>query len=220
MALARRSARKERQRFRYSESSRSGFIELDNDRFTPEDLRLALLGVAGVTYVAPHHLSKAEQGNASLGHAQQHNWKCCSETLCGDLEFEITWNGNFSDVYLQEQGIPRTITVMFKETAPDAYMEAWRILSAAVGHLALFPEEVNAWLSDITWKGLSLPEKCVFDTYMDADNGMLWYSNSQDDADYFTDDARKGWNRYMDCTGNKWWSNETSSRWFRERAGP
>ena len=222
--LARRSARRERQRFRYSEHSRSGFIELQNDRFTPEDLRRNLLGVPGITYVVPHQLSKTEQGNASLGHAQEHNWKVMSETLrqlhCGELEFEITWNGNFSDVYLEQQGIPRTITVMFKETAADAHMEAWRILSAAVGYLALFPKEVDAWVRDIAWKGVSLPMECVFYTYMNYTDGMLWYSNSQDDADYFTDAARKGWEPYMDSTGNKLWFHATSSRWFRERAGP
>lgn len=221
--LARFSARKEKQRFRYSEHSRSGFIELEHDRFSADDLRQNLLGVAGVTYVVPHRMSKTEQGNASLGHAQQHNWKVMSETLrrlqCGELEFEITWNGNLSDVYLEQQGIPRTITVMFKETAPEAYTEAWRILSVAVRHLALFPEEVDAWISDITWKGLSLPTECVFHTYMD-DHGMIWYSNADYDGDYFTQAMPKGWVRHVDTTGNYWWFDEAASRWFRERAGP
>ena len=74
---------------------------------------------------------------------------------------------------------------MFKETAADAHMEAWRILLAAVGHLALFPKEVDAWVRDIAWKGVSLPMECVFYTYMNYTDGMLWYSNSQDDADFF-----------------------------------
>ena len=188
--VVRRSARKERQRFRYSGHSRSGFIELENDRFTPEDLRRNLVGVAGVTYVVPHRLSKTEQGNPSFGHAQERTWKVMSEILhrlpCGELEFEITWNGNLSDAYLKQEGIQRTITVMFKETSPLAHIEAWRILLGAVGHLALFPAKVEDWVSDITWKGTTLPTECIFYTYKDAD-GLLWYSNADDDGDYFSD---------------------------------
>ena len=76
-----RSARREAQRFRYSKTSRSGFIELASDYFSVEDLRDRLLQVPGVLQVVGHRLSKAEQNNASSGHAQQRNWKVRTEAL-------------------------------------------------------------------------------------------------------------------------------------------
>ena len=45
---------------------------------------------------------------------------------------------------------------------------------------------MDEWVSDITSKGTSLPTECVFYTYKDAD-GLLWYSNTDDDGDYFSD---------------------------------
>ena len=72
----RRSARKERHRFRYSGHSRSGFIELENDRFTPEDLRQKLVGVAGVTYVVPPSPVKDGAGQPFV-------WSCTRAYLEG-----------------------------------------------------------------------------------------------------------------------------------------
>ena len=99
-----------------------------------------------------------------------------------------------------------------------AHTEALRILLGAVGHLALFPAKVDEWVSDVTWKGTSLPTECVFYTYKDAD-GLLWYSNADDDGDYFSDAVRKGWVRHKYAAGNYWRYNEALSKWFRERAG-
>ena len=109
-ASARRSARREAQRFRYSKVSRSGFIELDTRDFSVDDLRQHLLHVPGVLHVVGHRLSKTEQNNASLGHAQERNWKMRTEALvaarANDFEFEITTTSNFSDTLFGEERHP------------------------------------------------------------------------------------------------------------------
>ena len=48
MTAAARSARREAQRYRYSTASRSGFIELATDEFSPNGLRARLLQVPNV----------------------------------------------------------------------------------------------------------------------------------------------------------------------------
>ena len=76
------STRRECQRYRYDDASRAGFVELSDDSVGPDQLRSLLLQVPRVCEVVPHRAgSKAAQGNASSGHAQQHNWQVMSVDL-------------------------------------------------------------------------------------------------------------------------------------------
>ena len=52
--------------------------------------------------------------------------------------------------------------MMFKEATPEAHLEAWRILWAAVGNLAVFPAEVSGSITDVPWQDVSLPTEFVF----------------------------------------------------------
>lgn len=137
--------------YRYEASSRAGFIELSDDSVGPEQLRALLLQVPRVCEVVPHRAgSKAAQGNASGGHAQQHNWQVQSVALqlrgANPLEFEVTTHNHVKPGALN--GKQPTVTVCFKEPPHGAVREAWRILWGAVGHLALFPDKVLVWMRD------------------------------------------------------------------------
>ena len=217
MSVPRNSARRQHHRYRYSPTSRSGFIELIHDRFSDVDLQERLLGVKGVTSVTRHRLSKAEQGNISENHAQQHNWKV-NNAVGRCFEFEITTNSNFSDTHLQGHGIQRTVSAMFKDAPEGALIEAWRILFEAVGDIALFPEAVMEWISDMTWESGAPQKECVFYKYRDA-TGLTWYSNADDDTDFFTDVDRAGWIRYVDFLGRYWWHNHARRQSFYEKSG-
>lgn len=221
MAAPLRSARREAQRYRYSKASRSGFIELATDNFSADDLRTRLLQVPDVLQVIGHRLSKAEQNNASLGHAQQRNWKVRTQTLinasANDFEFEITTNSNLSDIYLQQHGIPRTVTVMFKDVPAGMLMEGWRVLMLAVSDLALFPAKVAAWHAEVTWSGLPAQTLTTFSKFMH--NGRIWFSNDHDPTMFFFGDeaASSGWTMYVDivrCGPRYWWHNEHLCLYF------
>ena len=149
------STRRERQMYRYEASSRAGFIELSDDSVGPPQLRALLLQVPRVCEVVPHRAgSKAEQGNASEGHAQKHNWQVQSVALRGanPLEFEVTTHNHVKPAALN--GRRPTVTVCFREPPHGAVREAWRILWGAVGHLALFPDKVREWMRDAEEKEL------------------------------------------------------------------
>ena len=142
------SNRRAAQRFRYSDGSRAGFIELQNDSVGPDELKQLLQMVEDVLWVKPHRKgSKAQQGNFSDGHLQQHNWEVMTTALAHSgkhpFEFEVTLNQHMKPNALA--GMPRTVTVCFKEPPIGMVAEAWRLLSGAVGHLALFPSSTAQW---------------------------------------------------------------------------
>ena len=211
-----RSARREAQRFRYSKTSRSGFIELASDDFSVEDLRDRLLQVPGVLQVVGHRLSKAEQNNASSGHAQQRNWKVRTEALvsagANDFEFEITTTSNLSDTFLQQNCILRSVTVMFKDAPNGMLLEAWRVLVLGVGHLARFPVQVAAWHADVTWAGLPMQSLRTFSKFRYLED-RIWFSDDADPSVYFFEDeaASSGWVKYSDVVPGGdplyWWHN-------------
>ena len=213
-----RSARRENQRFRYSPTSRSGFIELNTDDFSPDDLRTCLLQVPGVLGVVGHRLSKTEQNNVSLGHRQQRNWKVCTEALvragANDFEFEITTTSNLSHTFLEQNNIPPSVTAMFKDAPTGMLMEAWRVLKIAVCHLARFPRKVAAWHADVTWKGLPDQKEKIFSKFMD-NNNRIWFSNDADPTICFFEDkaAATGWSKYFyDGAGRRWWWHNAELR--------
>jgi len=149
------STRRECQRFRYDAGSRAGFVELLDDSCGPNELRSLLLRAPSVYEVVPHRAgNKAAQGNASNGHAQQHNWQVMSAELIhlgtNPLEFEAATHNHVKPGGLQ--GRRPTVTVCFRELPRGAVAEAWRIIWAAVGRLALFPDEVKAWARDAAFK--------------------------------------------------------------------
>jgi len=223
------SARREAQRFRYSPSSRSGFIELNTCIFSPADLRTCLLEVPGVLQVVGHRLSKTEQNNFSLGHCQQRNWKVRTAALVragvSDMEFELTTTSNLSATFCEQNGIIPSVTAMFKDAPSGMLMEAWRVLRLAVGHLARFPLEVAAWEADLTW-GYELsehPNNVVFSKFMDKNN-RIWFSNDADPNMFFFEDeaAKKGWSGYytvvpgMQYWKRYWWHNAQLHIFFFE----
>ena len=112
----RQSARKLKQRFRYSKESRSGFIELETDEFSPNDLRTCLLGVPGVEYVVPHALTKTEQGNYSRNHAQERTWKVMFEALRGMIVNRVAPLSlpKKNLLYVQGKCIRKNIEIVFK----------------------------------------------------------------------------------------------------------
>lgn len=149
------STRRESQRYRYDDASRAGFVELVHDLVGPAQLRSLLLQVPFVCEVVLHRAgSKAAQGNASNGHAQQHNWQVMSVDLqlrgAKPLEFEVTTHNHVKPGALR--GRRPTVTVCFRDPPRGAVAEAWRILWAAVGHLALFPREARSWMRDAAAK--------------------------------------------------------------------
>ena len=126
-------------------------------------------------------------------------------------------NTDLSDTFLQQNCIPRTVTAMFKDAPAGMLLEAWRVLLMAVGELALFPEEVAAWHTDVTWANLHAPTLADFTKY-DL-NGRTWFANDADPAVFFfVDDATSsGWKQYWhDLHGirRSWWHNDELSLYF------
>lgn len=223
MAGLLRSARREAQRFRYSPTSKSGFIELNTDDFSPDDLRTCLLEVPGVLQVVGHRLSKAQQNNASLGHAQQRNWKVRTEASVragvNDFEFEITTTSNLSDIYLRQNNIAPSVTVMFKDAPSGMLLEAWRLLILGVGHLARFPVQVAAWHRDVTWNGLPNQTMSVFSKFVYENR--IWFSDDADSTVFFFEDeaASMGWSKYYHVVAGVqrfWWHNSQRRIYFFE----
>ena len=81
--------------------------------------------------------SKADQDNDG-DHYQQHNFMVNSKVFPGkDMEFELSRHLHFKD-----KSKPYTVTAMFKETAEELYLEAYRILAEVCKGKELLPDWV------------------------------------------------------------------------------
>ena len=81
--------------------------------------------------------SKADQGNHG-DHYQPHNFMVHSKLFPGkDMEFELSRH-----LHMKDPTKPFTITAMFRETAEELYLEAWRILAEVCKGKELLPNWV------------------------------------------------------------------------------
>lgn len=237
------STRRECQRYRYDDASRAGFIELSDDSVGPDKLRRLLLRVPEVTEVVPHRAgSKAAQGNARDGHAQQHNWQVMSLQLRkAPLEVEVTTHNHIKPGALR--GRQPTVTVCFRDPPRGAVAEAWRILWGAVGHLALFPDEVQSWIRDAedkeqrasngacppaapplppvreeSWGKYRLPDGT--DQHWHCKGASLGTEPQGDAAHWFLESHAQelGWSKYVHG-GHVWWYHGALGIWFWEQNG-
>ena len=139
-------SRKEKQRYEYSGTSRSGFAELSPAYvMTGQQLFDALQNVPGVARVH-WHTSKRDQGNPSDNHYMQTNIMVYSKSggsssANSPMEFEVTRNK-----HSKAPDVPYTVTVMFKEPPAGLEAEAWRILRAVVKGKELLPDHVRNYM--------------------------------------------------------------------------
>ena len=84
-------------------------------------------------FLHPKGSKKAQRNDGN--HYQPHNFIVHSKLFPGrDMEFELSRHEHFKD-----QTKPFTITAMFRETAEDLFLEAWRILAEVCKGKELLP---------------------------------------------------------------------------------